>query len=395
MPTERSCFRFGTSLVPSTVLVLLLGLAQPGCQGLKGVDGARPAADPGRTQPRLFATTPDQRARLQIVPARRATWALTVQTTGTVDWDADHTTQAITQVSGPISRIHVDLGSGVAAGDPLLYVSSPDITNAISTYRKARNREALASRNVNRNRELLERGAIAGKDLESSEADYNDAMTDVQNSLRALQIFGIAKQEIDQAEKQGVAISPELAVRSPIRGVVVQKLVSPGQVVQAGATACFMISDVSTVWVQGHIFDRDLPSVKPSDPVEETNPAFARRFSGKVAYIGAFVDPATRTTSVRIVTENREGLLKKDMFVNAAIRTGVRNNVLVVPVSAVLHDAQNEPLVYVEVEPGRFAQRLVTVGAQQDDAVEIRSGLRDGEAVVSQGSLFIQFALTQ
>ena len=395
MPAERSWFESRKSLVFGAVLALFLGLAQPACQGLKGVDGAGPAADSRGPQPALFAASPDQRARLRIVPVRRTTWAITVRTTGTVDWDADHTTQAITQVSGPISRILVDLGSRVAAGDPLLYVSSPDVTNAISTYRKARNREALASRVVNRNRELMERGAIAGKDVESSEADYNDAMTDVQNSLRALQIFGITKQEIDQAERQGVAISPELAVRSPIGGVVVQKLVSPGQVIQAGNTACFLISDVSTVWVQGHIFDHDLPFVRPGDPVEQTNPALARSFSGKVAYIGAFVDPATRTTPVRIVTGNREGLLKKDMFVNAAIRTGARNNILVVPVSAVLHDAQNEPMVYVEVEPGKFAQRLVTVGTEQDNGVEIRSGLQEGEKVVSEGSLFIQFALTQ
>lgn len=395
MPTQGSCVRSRIGLVLSSVPVLLLALAQPACQNLKGVDGAKSTADNRAVEPGLFTASPDQCARLHIVPVRPATWTIAVQTTGTVDWDADHTTQAITQVSGPISRILVDTGSRVAAGDPLLYVASPDVTNAISTYRKARNREALARRVVDRNRELLDRGAIAGKDLESSQADYNDAMTDVQNSLRALQIFGITKQEIEQAERQGVSISPELAVRSPLGGVVVQKLVSPGQLIQAGNTACFMISDVSTVWVQGHIFDRDLPFVKPGDPVEETNPAFARSFRGKVAYIGAFVDPATRTTPVRIVTENRDGLLKKDMFVNAAVRTSVRNNLLVVPVSAVLHDPQNEPMVYVEVSPGKFAQRLVTVGAQQDNAVEIRSGLAEGERVVSEGSLFIQFALTQ
>ena len=393
MPSEVSCFRATLSLVFPIILVLLSGVAEIGCQGLKGVGGAKPVAEVRAAPASFFTASPDQRARLQVTPARRAKWTITVRTTGTVDWDADHTTQAITQVSGPISRIVSDLGSRVAAGDPLLFVSSPDVTNAISTYRKARNREALAKRVVERNRELLERGAIAGKDVDSSEADYNDAMTDVQTSLRALQIFGITKQEIDQAEKQGVAISAELAVRSPIDGVVVQKLVSPGQLIQAGTTPCFMISDISTVWVQGHVFDRDLPFVRPGEPAEETNSAFARPFGGKVAYVGAFVDPATRTTPVRIVTENREGLLKKDMFVDAAIRTGVRNDVLVVPLSAVLHDEQNEPIVYVETEPGKFAQRMVTLGAQQDGAIEIRSGLHVGEPVVSEGSLFIQFAL--
>jgi cobalt-zinc-cadmium efflux system membrane fusion protein len=313
-------------------------------------------------------------------------------TTGTVDWDANHTTQAITQVNGPISRILVDTGAKVKQGDPLLYVSSPDVANATSAYRKARNRELLAQRIVDRMNELLSHGAIASKDLESAEADYNDARTDVQTSLQALRIFGITQQEIDQAQQQGTAISTELAVRAPIAGVVVQKLVSPGMLIQAGTTICFMLSDTSTVWVQGHIFDRDLPFVRTGDSVEETNPASARTFHGVVNYVGAFVDPATRTTPVRIVTQNPEGLLKKDMFVEAAIRTGSQANVLAVPASAVLRDDKNEPIVYVQAEPGKFTQRSVTIGMLQDGMIAITAGLQKGESVLADGSLFVQFA---
>jgi cobalt-zinc-cadmium efflux system membrane fusion protein len=174
----------------------------------------------------------------------------------------------------------------------------------------------------------------------------------------------------------------------------VQKLVSPGMLVQAGVTVCFMISDVSTVWVQGHIFDRDLPSVRVGDSVEETNPSINRNFRGAVAYIGASVDPATRTTPVRIVTRNPEGLLKKDMFVDAVIGADNRTNVMVVPASALLRDDKNEPMVYIQVEPGKFAQRPVTIGAQQDGMVAIAGGLTDADQVVSDGSLFIQFAST-
>ena len=343
-------------------------------------------------QPGLFTVSNDQLPHLRIVPVRTSTWSIAIHTTGTVDWDADHTTQAITQVNGPITRILVDTGARVKAGDPLLYVSSPDVSNAISTYRKARNQEELAQRTMNRTKELLEHGAAAQKDLEAAQADFNDASTDVQNSLQALKIFGVTKQEIDQAERQNVAITPELAVYSPISGMVVQKLVSPGQLIQAGATICFMISDVSTVWVQGHIFDRDLPSVHLGDTVEESNPAFAQKFHGVVSYIGSMVDAATRTTPVRIVTENPGGLLKKDSFIDAVIHTRTQQNVLTVPVSAVLHNEQNEPFVYVEVQPGKFAQRLITAGAQQNDQQEVLSGLKTGENVVAEGSVFLQFA---
>jgi membrane fusion protein, heavy metal efflux system len=326
------------------------------------------------------------------VPVRTTTWSIAIHITGTVDWDADHTTQAITQVNGPISRILVDTGARVKAGDPLLYVSSPDVANAISTYKKARNREALAQRAIKRQQELLAVGAIAQKDLESAQADFNDAATDVQNSLQALKIFGVTSQEIDSAQKQNTSISPQLAVFAPITGMVVQKLVSPGQLIQAGATVCFTLSDVSTVWVQGHVFDRDLPSVRIGDTVEESNPSFTQKFHGVLSYIGAMVDPATRTTPVRMVTVNPGGLLKKDMFVEAVIHTRTQKNVLIVPVSALLRNEQNEPFVYVEVETGKFAQRMVAIDAQQNDEQEILSGLKEGENVVSQGSVFLQFA---
>ncbi len=181
-------------------------------------------------------------------------------------------------------------------------------------------------------------------------------------------------------------------MRAPIAGVVVQKLVSPGMLIQAGATVCFMLSDITSVWVQGHIFDRDLPLVRVGDPVVESNPASDRTFRGTVKYVGSFVDPNTRTTPVRIVTQNPEGLLKKDMFVDAAIHTSTQSNILAVPVASVLRDDKNEPMVYVQAEPGKFAQRPVTIGMQQDGMIAITSGLQKGEQVLADGSLFVQFA---
>jgi cobalt-zinc-cadmium efflux system membrane fusion protein len=379
------------------LLPLALGLAlawlQPACRKAQQAE-SKPSEEGKNVQPGLFTVPPDQLAHLKTTQVRATNWPVAIHTTGTVDWDADHTTQAITQANGPISRILVDLGTPVQKDQPLLYVSSPDVANAISVYRKARNREAYNKRIVDRLKELLDRGAIALKDSQTSEADYNDATTDVQNSLQALHIFGITSQDIDAAEKQGSPVNTELAVRSPIAGVIVQKLISPGQVIQAGQTVCFAISDVSTVWVQGHIFDRDLPSVKSGDPVDETNPSFNRSFRGSVSYIGSILDPSTRTTPVRIVTQNRGGLLKKDMFVDAVVHTGMRSHMLVVPVAAVLRDDKNEPMVYVQSEPGKFAQRSVSTAGQQDGLVAISSGLQEGETVVSDGSLFLQFANT-
>ncbi len=377
--------------IAAGVAVLVVAFFQINC-GPGSAPDSNLQSEGQSTKASLFTVSAEQLPHLRVGPVRSTTWQTNVETTGTVDWDADHTTQAITQVSGPITRIVVDYGSHVHAGDPLLYVASPDITNAIATYKKARDQQELARKVLDREKELLAHGAAAVKDVESAEADYNDASTDVQNSLQALKIFAITPQELNNAERQALPISPELAVRAPISGKVVQKLVTPGQLIQAGSTTCFVLSDTSTVWVQGHIFDRDLASVRVGDAVDEMNSSLARTFHGRVSYVGAMVDPDTRTTPVRIVTRNAGDLLKKDMYLDAVIHTRTEKSVLSVPVSAVLHDTENEPFVYVEVRPRQFARRSVAVGAQQNGDIEIRSGLKQGEQVVSEGSVFVQFA---
>ena len=352
--------------------------------------------DPDAHQPQasFFSIASNQLARLRVVPVHIATFSVSVHTTATIDWDADHTTQAISQVSGPVTRILVDAGTVVKATAPLLYVSSTDASNAIVVYRKAKNDEELARRVMERSKELLDHGAIATKDYEDTVSVFNDAASDVQNSLQALRIFGLLQRDIDDAQRQGMPVRPEIALRSPIAGTVVQKTVLPGQLVQAGATTCFLISDTSTVWLLGHVFDRDISAVHPGDRVEASNPSFKQTFYGVISHIDALVDPNTRTTLVRVVMKNPGLLLKKDMYVDVVIHTSTRNNVLAVPVSAVLRDAQNEPIVYVEAQPGQFAQRIVTIGSQQDNQVEILSGLTKGENVVSEGSIFLQFAST-
>jgi cobalt-zinc-cadmium efflux system membrane fusion protein len=376
----------------AAAVLLCCALFSYSCTASKQASATQPEAPAPEDQAKLFEVPPSQLPQLKIAEVKKTVWASTVHTTGTVDWDADRTTTAITQVNGPVSKLLVDLGSIVTAGEPLLYVTSPDVANAVVTYRKARNHLEYAKKTLDRNKTMLEHEVIAVKDLEAAEQDYNDATSDVESSLQALRIFGVTQQEIDDAQRQGSAINTQLAVRSPIAGMIVQKMVSPGLVLQAGMTPCFLISDTSTVWVQGHIYDRDLDSIHMGDTVEETNTSFKETFRGTVEYIGALIDPATRTTPVRIVTRNPQGLLKKDMFMDAVIHNKTARGVLAVPTSAILRNDDNLPFVYVESGAGRFGQRLVNIGAQQGDQTEIASGLKEGDRVVTEGSVFLQFA---
>jgi cobalt-zinc-cadmium efflux system membrane fusion protein len=393
------------------ILAVIAALAVSACQSSSPpaethpTPGAKPAAEApsvapspaggGAPTPGAYFTVPaDQLPHLKIAPVRQQTWSAEVRTTGTVDWDNDHTTQAITQVSGPIARIVVDTGTRVKAGDPLLYVASGDMTSAVSTYRKAKNRFDLAKRSQDRSKDLFEHKAVSARDYESAQADFNDAATDLQASLQTLKVLGVLQPDIADAEQQNVPIRPEMVMRAPLAGVVVQKMVLPGQFIQAGTTAAFVISNTSTVWVQGHVYDKDLASVHVGDKVDERHASFPEPFHGVVSYIGDMLDPATRTTPVRIVTQNPGGLLKKDLFVDVVIHDKSTRDVLVVPTAAVLYDEQNFPFVYVQIESGKFAQRLVKLGGQKGDETQILEGLKPGDPVVSQGSVFLQFANT-
>ena len=382
------------SAAGSALVGALAGLSFAACGSAPAPGSAEAAAEGLTPKAAYFSVPPEQRSHLGIVPVRLTTWTTDVRTTGTVDWDNDRTSQAITQVSGPVTRIVVDTGTRVKAGDPLLYVASADVATAISNYRKAKNRLDLAQRTLDRSKDLLAHKALSQRDMEAVEADFNDAATDLQSTLQALRIYGVTAADLKEAEEQNVAIRAELAMRAPISGTIVQKLVLPGQFIQAGATTAFVISNVATVWVQGHVYDRDLPSVHVGDKVDERNASFPVVFHGTVSYIGDMIDPATRTTPVRIVTRNTDGLLKKDLFMDVVIHDRTEQNVLVVPTAAVLYDENNMPFAYVQVEPGRFAQRTVKLGDQHDDETQILDGLKAGDQVVGQGSVFLQFANT-
>jgi len=377
----------------SALLTLLSAMCLSACGSPPSPDATHPASS-SPMPAGYFAVPAEQLPHLKLVTVARTSWVATVRTTGTVDWDNDATTQAITQVSGPITRIAVDTGTRVKAGDPLLYVASADISNAMSAYRKAKNRLDLAQRSLDRSKDLFEHKALSARDMESAQADYNDAATDLQSALQTLRVFGVTPEDIAQAALQDQAIRPELVMRAPIAGTVVQKMVLPSQFIQAGVTAAFVITNTSTVWVQGHVYDKDLTTVHVGDTVEERSASFPQVFRGVVAYIGDLIDPATRTTPIRIVTQNTDGLLKKDLFLDVVIHGKVTRDVLVVPTASVLYDEQNLPFVYVQVSAGRFAQRAVTIGGQQDDTTEILTGVTEGEIVVSEGSVFLQFANT-
>jgi len=167
--------------------------------------------------------------------------------------------------------------------------------------------------------------------------------------------------------------------------------VAPGQLLQGGNTQCFTISDMRTVWVMVNVYQQDLSTVKVGDVARIQSDAYPDVFTGKISYIGAALDPNTRTLQARVETQNPHEKLKKDMYVNVMLHAGTIKDALAVPDAAVLRNNDNEPFVYVSQGENKFGERLVKIGASSNGKTQIVSGLKPGDRVVGDGSLFLQF----
>jgi cobalt-zinc-cadmium efflux system membrane fusion protein len=347
------------------------------------------------TRPVALALPPEQLARVKVELVAPTSFRRSVDTTGTVAFNADQATQVLAPISGPVSKLLVSLGASVQAGEPLATVASPDFAAAVSSYRKGE----AAARNTRRiadlDRELFKNDGIARRDLEQAETDAVATEADRDAALQQLRSLGLDETAIEDIRQGRSASAAGGAIRSPIAGTVVEKLITPGQLLQAGATPCFTVADLSTVWVMANIFESNLPFVAKGDAAEITTGASPEAFEGTIDYIAALVDPNTRAISVRILATNPKRQLKRDQYVNVSIHSKRDSRGLLVPVSAVLRDDENLPFVYVQSADATFARRRVTLGAQLGERYEIREGLAALERVVVDGGLFMQFAQNQ
>jgi membrane fusion protein, heavy metal efflux system len=341
----------------------------------------------GAAKAELFSVPQDQMGHVQIVTAAKQTFPVVLRLSGSVAYNAFKTTPVITQVSGPVMQVLVYPGQTVRAGQPMLYVSSPDFAQLRTNYLKAHDAYALAQSNLERDQDLYAHHAVAQVELLQAQSARNQAMADLQASEQALQVIGIG----DPAKLSDAPASSRIPVLAPIAGEVVERMVQPGQVIQAGATQVFTISDVGTVWVLVNVYQNDLSSIHLGDPVTVETNAFPKAFHGRISYIAPALDPDTRTLKVRIVTGNPHGMLKKDMYVTAIVQSG-KTKALTVPDDAVLRSDVNEPFVYVLSGTNQFSQRLVTIGRSENGQTQILRGLKEGDKVAGNGSLFLQFA---
>ncbi|HKR28152.1 MAG TPA: efflux RND transporter periplasmic adaptor subunit [Acidobacteriaceae bacterium] len=338
--------------------------------------------------PRLFTIPEDQLSHVQVVTVQPTSLTRTLRLTGTVAYNAFKTTPVISQVGGPVTRILAIPGQHVHQGEPMLEVSSPDYSQLLDAYLKAADASRLADKNYARAQDLYQHHAIAQRDLEQAESDRNQARADLNAAEQGMKILGVK----NPGQLANAPASAQIPVLAPISGEVVERLVSPGQVVQAGQTQAFTISDLSTVWVLANVYQADLAYIRSGEDVSVQTDAYPGTFHGRISYVSPALDPNTRTLQARVVVDNPGEKLKRDMYCTVTVTAGREAHAIAVPQASVLRDENNQPFVYVAVNANQFGRRDVETGSSEDGLTQILKGISPGDKVVGDGGLFLQFA---
>ena len=388
----------------SRTLILIIAIAALG--GCKRATNSSSAPPNGQATSAAVQSASDKAIETEIVTTAPISGAVTA--TGKISVPEDRTAVIGPVNEGRIVKLYAGQGSRVRKGQRLAELESADIDQAEADYLKAvadaenANRSAaaelrLAQQTYDRTKLLYEKTVVPGKNLQSAEHDLEVAKANAENNIagtkatltaarRHLLILGLSDASIDAlSKKPGLAAT--FALNSPIDGIVVERNATIGATVGTDANV-FKIIDISRVWIDANVFEKDLPRVRNGQPVKVTTTAFpGTTFSGKVIFINSVVDPDSRTVKVRTEVPNPDGRLKPDMFANVEIITDVNSAAISVSQSAVLDD-EGKTIVFV-AEGNTYKPRQVQVGIKNGDRVEIVDGLKSGDKVVVKGNYLL------
>ena len=311
------------------------------------------------------------RQRLQIAPVLEQDIATQTDAPGSIEAMPEKMVKITPPLAGRITRLQRALGDSVKAGDPLFTLDSAELSAAYADDSKAKSALLQARQELQRQKTLFEAEITARKEYESAQGTYDQAASDAQASADKLAQYGAGARGSRR----------DYVLRSPIAGSVIAMDGAQGGYWNDINAPVMTVADLSTVWLSANVAERDLAQVAVGQTARITVDAWpGKAFEGKVAYVGAVLDPETRTVKVRVAIDNRAATFKPGMFAQALF-SGASRRAILVPASAVL---QSGPSTRVMVERGplRFAPRTVEVGASHGGQVEILAGLKAGERIV-------------
>ena len=339
--------------------------------------------------------TKAQLSHIQLYTVTPAGYRERVEAPGTVDFDNNQATSVVSPFTGPVTQIFVAVGQPVVKGQPLAAVASADLATAVAAYRKAAVAAANARRVASADRDLAAHNGISTREAAQAQTDAASAEAVRVAALQARASMGVERGSIARSMAGSSTAGLTGIIRAPVSGTVVDKQVTPGQLLQAGSSAAFTVANLSQMWVLAQVDPSDLASIQVHDSAEIDPGNGTGPFHGTVDNVSASVDPDTRAVVARIVAPNPGGLLKKQMYVHVSIQSGRVSTGLLVPVAAVLRDDQNLPFVYVALPNGTFVRRQVTLGYRDAANYAVTSGLQSGDRIVANGAIFLQFMQSQ
>jgi Cu(I)/Ag(I) efflux system membrane fusion protein len=355
------------------VIAVLIGGAAAIAYVAARDDATRPAVSsahdiPNSTGPVHLDSEAARRAGVTFATVEQGTLATEIRTVGQVVLDETRVKAIAPKIEGWVEQLHVDFtGRSVREGEPLLSLYSPMLVAAQEEL-------LLALR-------LLKDVDAGAEDATRSAADL------VASARRRLSYWDVPAADVAALEQSGT-VTKTVVLRSPVEGVVVEKSVLAGQRIMAGETL-FQVADLGTVWIEGEIFERDLASVRLGARVAVEVQAYpGEQRHGAVTYVHPTVDPATRTTRVRVELANPGLRLRPGMYATIRLTGAQRTDAVTIPRSAVLATGRRV-IAFVRVSDGMLEPREIAIGLTSDDRVEVLHGLRAGEVVVSSATFLV------
>jgi cobalt-zinc-cadmium efflux system membrane fusion protein len=388
----------------------LLVLAGAALYGLVHISGARQGHSEVSSQSRKgsqrYTPTPAEWASLTIEPVAKRTFRAETVTEGKIAVDEDRSTPVFSPFAGRVMKLLVRPGDSVTQRQPLFVIEAGDTVQAQNDFiaamtglNKARSALDLAQLQHKRAKDLFEGKAVPLKDFQQAEATLIQAQNDLRSTQTALEaahnklrILGFTDEIIAAFREKG-RIDPNTTIFSPIAGTVVQRKVGPGQYVNSGASdPVFVIGDLSTVWLTAFVRETDASKVSVGQEIAFNVLALPDRpLTARIDYVAAAIDPATRRLLVRSTIDNKDGVLKPEMFANVTIYSAGDHPAVGVPKQALIYEG-NQVRVWVAHEDKSIELRQIKTGLTNGDLVEVQGSLRPGEQIVTKGSLFIDRA---
>ncbi|QMW23302.1 efflux RND transporter periplasmic adaptor subunit [Sandaracinobacteroides saxicola] len=291
--------------------------------------------------------------------------------------DEDATGRVASPVAGRVTRILRDLGDSVARGDALAILDAPDLGAAQADLARAQADARLKAEALRRARDLYQGQAIARRELEAAEADAAEASAERQRA--ALRVGNLGSGSAGE----------NLTLRAPVAGIVIARTANPGEQVQPGGDALFVVSDPKRLWLLIDLPESDIARARLNESVDFTVDAWpGRRFTGRIARVSPAVDPVTRRVQVRVAVANPDLALKPEMFARARIAANDGRTGLQVPNTALIEDGVRN-FVLVAETPSRFRRVPVTVASRGTSNSYITGGIAPGTTVVGDGALLL------